>query len=96
MTLECRVEDMSAEYGEPQTYRPVTFVPAEGQSRCFRFAPVLYHDDEPDKDIEIAELELTPFPPYGKRAITAQRSAIPRKWAGLYTSLGRRWRIRSA
>jgi hypothetical protein len=46
---------------EPRTFGPVSFALTEEQSRYFDFGPIVYHDEELDKDMEIVGLELTPF-----------------------------------
>lgn len=52
---------MSDEQGEITTFGPVSFTRTEEQSRTFDFGNAVYHDAELDKEIEIADLELTPF-----------------------------------
>ena len=46
---------------EPRTFGPVSFALTEEQSRYFDFGPIIYHDEELDRDMEIVGLELTPF-----------------------------------
>ncbi len=44
-----------------RSFGPIPFALTEEQMRVFDFGALVYHDEEFDRDIEIAGLELTPF-----------------------------------